>query len=221
MPRPEGVRIAVIDSGVHPAHPHIDAARLLPGVAVGRDGAIVGDDTLDRLGHGTAVTAAIQEKAPGAWIVPVRVFDDRLATTGTALVAAIDWCAGADVDIVNLSLGTANPAHAAALAEVVVRAGVPVVAAREAGGAPCWPGAGEGAIGVVVDPDCTRGAFRRLADGSYAASGEPRPIPGVPARGNLAGISFAVANVTGLLAQALANPASRSTIQKQPIAPTA
>ncbi|PCD02111.1 hypothetical protein COC42_11575 [Sphingomonas spermidinifaciens] len=221
MPPPETVRIAVIDSGVHPAHPHVDARRLLPGVAVHRNGAIAADDTLDRLGHGTAVTAAIQEKAPGAWIVPVRVFDDKLTTTATALVAAIDWCAGAGVDFINLSLGTANRAHAEALAEAVMRAGIPVVAAREAGGVPCWPGAGDGAIGVVVDPDCPRGAFRRLGHGSYAASGEPRPIPGVPARGNLAGISFAVANVTGLLAQALANPASRSIIQKQPIAPTA
>lgn len=221
MPRPEAVRVAVIDSGVHPAHPHVDAARLLPGVGIGRDGKVVAGDTLDRLGHGTAVTAAIQEKAPGAWIVPVRVFEDRLATTATALVAAIDWCAGAGVDLVNLSLGTANPAHAQRLVEAVERAGIPVVAPVEAGGQPCWPGAGDGAIGVTLDPDCPREVMRATAAG-YAASGEPRPVPGVPPRGNLAGISFAVANVTGLLAaQALAKPASRSTIQKQPIAPTA
>ena len=31
------------------------------------------------------------------------------------------------------------------------------------------------------------------------ASGYPRPIPGVPPERNLKGISFAVANVTGLL----------------------
>jgi hypothetical protein len=32
------------------------------------------------------------------------------------------------------------------------------------------------------------------------ASGYPRPIPGVPAERNLKGLSFAVANATGLLA---------------------
>ena len=34
----------------------------------------------------------------------------------------------------------------------------------------------------------------------FAASGYPRPIPGVPREKNLKGISFAVANVTGTLA---------------------
>jgi hypothetical protein len=35
------------------------------------------------------------------------------------------------------------------------------------------------------------------------ASGFPRPIPGVPPERNLKGLSFAVANATGLLAVAL------------------
>ena len=34
-----------------------------------------------------------------------------------------------------------------------------------------------------------------------AAAPYPRPIPGVPVEGNLNGISFAVANVTGMLAR--------------------
>lgn len=38
------------------------------------------------------------------------------------------------------------------------------------------------------------------------ASGYPRPIPGVPPERNLKGISFAVANVTGVLARAMATP---------------
>ena len=52
---PDPVRIAIIDSGVHPDHPHIDAARLLPGFSVARDGSFTQGDTLDDLGHGTAV----------------------------------------------------------------------------------------------------------------------------------------------------------------------
>jgi hypothetical protein len=35
---------------------------------------------------------------------------------------------------------------------------------------------------------------------SFVAPGFPRPIPGVPPDKNLKGLSFAVANVTGLLA---------------------
>ena len=32
-----GIRIAVVDSGVHPRHPHIAAANLAPGAAIARD----------------------------------------------------------------------------------------------------------------------------------------------------------------------------------------
>jgi hypothetical protein len=38
------------------------------------------------------------------------------------------------------------------------------------------------------------------------ASGYPRPIPGVSPERNLKGISFAVANVTGVLARVMAPP---------------
>ena len=56
-----GIRIAIIDSGVQPGHDHIDASRLLPGAPIAGDGTIdmAPEATLNRLGHGTAVTAAI------------------------------------------------------------------------------------------------------------------------------------------------------------------
>ena len=49
------------------------------------------DDYVDRLGHGTAVAAAIREKAPDAEIFAVKVFDRELGATGEALVAACEW----------------------------------------------------------------------------------------------------------------------------------
>ena len=62
-------------------------------------------------------------------------------------------------------------------------------------------------VGVLLDWDCPRDGIRLHAtsDGRkvYAASGYPRPIPGVPPERNLKGISFAVANVTGCLARDL------------------
>lgn len=201
------VRVAVIDSGVHPTHPHIRADRLEAGVAVARDGTVTAgeDATLDRLGHGTAVTAAIQEKAPEALCIPVRVFGDGLRASATALAAAIRWSIAAKVDAINLSLGTVNPAHAAllqAVTDAAFDAGIALIAAREAGGAPCYPGSLERAIGVGLDWNCPREGCHALADG-FLASGQPRPIPGVEPRRNLYGISFAVANLTGLAARAL------------------
>lgn len=201
------LRIAVIDSGVHPDHPHILADRLLPGVAIMADGSIdAGPDcTLDRLGHGTAVTAAIQERAGEALVIPIRVFREHLRTSARALVTAIDRAVGEGAGLINCSLGTGNPAHAALFDAAVARAvaaGVRVVApATGADGAPCWPGQSEGASRVALDWDLPRGAVI-LREGLYHAAGYPRPIPGMPETRNLQGISFATAQVTGWLAAA-------------------
>ncbi|WP_082355830.1 S8 family serine peptidase [Novosphingobium sp. AAP83] len=201
----EPLRIAVIDSGVHPTHPHIAADRLLPGLSLLADGTVLSgeDEALDRLGHGTAVTAAIQEQAPDALILPIRVFREGLRASARALAGAIRCAIEAQVDLINLSLGTPNAAHAdvfAALADEAVAAGALIVAAREAEGAPCWPGCLPQVLGVGLDWDVPRGGPGLGADGAVYASGYPRPIPGVPQQRNLYGISFAVAQVTGWVA---------------------
>lgn len=198
--------IAVIDSGVHPAHPHIDAGRLLPGCSVLADGTVLWDEveTLDTLGHGTAVTAAIQEHAPEAAILPIRVFRNGLRASARALATGIRQAMEARVDLINLSLGTTNPAHAevfATLAGEAAAQGTLMVAAFEADGTPCWPGCLPQVMGVGLDWDLPRGQPRLSADRRMImASGYPRPIPGVEPRRNLYGISFAVAQVTGCIA---------------------
>ncbi|WP_246543315.1 subtilisin-like serine protease QhpE [Novosphingobium profundi] len=204
-----GMRVAVIDSGVHPAHPHIDAARLAPGVWIDREGTRHSDEdaTLDRLGHGTAVTAAILEKAPEATCLPIRVFADKLGTTARALGEAMRWAIEAEVDLINLSLGTPNMAHAEFFRTIVEEArdaGITVIAAHDAEGVPCLPGRLPGVLGVTLDWDCPRARYYvpEGKPGCLAASGYPRAIPGVAPTRNLYGISFAVAQVTGFAALA-------------------
>jgi len=99
---------------------------------------------------------------------------------------------------VNLSLGTENPAHRDGFVKIL---GQDLVVVSAAGS---LPGSLPGVIGVLPDPDCPRDIFR-YRGGVFHASPYPRPIPGVPVAGNLQGISFAVANMTGLAAQALQN----------------
>ena len=197
-----GVRVAVIDSGVHVEHPHIRA--VAGGVSVSADGALIERDFADRLGHGTAVLAAIQERAPEAEYWAVKLFDARLQSTGAALFRAIEWAIEQRMDLVNLSLGTTNEAHAGRLAELVERArsaDVSLISART-----CYPGCLEGVFGVSLDEECARTGFRmRQTAGcfEFSASGYPRPAPGIPPERNLHGISFAVANMTGFAARAL------------------
>ncbi|MEZ5285502.1 MAG: S8 family serine peptidase [Vicinamibacterales bacterium] len=200
----QGVRIVVIDSGVHAWHPHVGGVQGGAGIGAGGER---GPDFVDRLGHGTAVTAAIREKAPGAEILVARVFEDRLEATAAALVSAIGWGAEQGASIINLSLGTANAAHAGALSDAVraaQAAGVMVVSAGEHEGVKWLPGTLPGVVAVEVDWRMARhrAVVEHRAGGATVvrASGYPRPIPGVPAERNLKGVSFAVANATGVLA---------------------
>ena len=205
MSRP--ARIAVIDSGVHARHPHVNG--VAGGVSITPDGREE-TDYLDRLGHGTAVTAVIREKAPDAQIYAVKVFHDSLATNIRSLIHALEWSARNGMELINLSLGTDNPQHEALLRATVDQlAGnsIQLVAAHEDSGVRWLPGILPGVVPVALDWDCPRDEYRTsvLPDGRtlYRASGFPRPIPGVAPERNLKGISFAVANVTGLLAKTL------------------
>jgi subtilisin family serine protease len=199
-----GVRVAVIDSGIHASHPHVGG--IAAGASFDRLGRIGGDGA-DRLGHGTAVAAAIREKAPEAELLSARVFDTSLETTALALVAAMRWAMGQGAAILNLSLGTTNadhePALAAAVADATAR-GAMVVAAAPTAEARWLPGALPGVVAVELDWGAARDACRVSVDARGAmrvrASGYPRPIPGVPPERNFKGQSFAVANATGLLA---------------------
>jgi hypothetical protein len=203
--RGRGVSIAVIDSGVHAHHPHI--GRLAGGIAIRDDGTVEGD-LVDRLGHGTAITAAIQEKAPEAEIHIVKVFHDTLSTNVEALVQAIDWAVSGGVRLINLSLGTANPRNERLLSEAIARGrvcGTIVVSAGVHRGNVWYPGSLADVVGVGLAGDCPRHRvwFEELEHCVARASGFARPIPGVPPARNLNGVSFSVANTTGVLARIL------------------
>lgn len=197
----KGVVVAVIDSGVHASHPHIGGVASGVNLCDGGDAA----DYADRIGHGTAVAAAIREKSPGADLLAVRVFDRELVTSAEVLAHAIRWAAEHGAQLINLSLGTSNAAREPLLSEAVRDAkarGATVVSARETDGVRWLPGSLPDVAGVRVDWACERDELV-AENGAFRASGYPRPIPGVPPERNLSGVSFAVANVTGFLARAI------------------
>jgi subtilisin family serine protease len=198
-----GVKIAVIDSGVSVPHPHIGT--VLGGITIDEAGETSGhiDNYADRIGHGTAVMAAIMEKAPDAEYFAVRVFQSSLRTKIEFLLRAIEWSIEQRVHLINLSLGTSNPAHAERFAPLIARAaeaGTILISAASA-----LPGSMPSVLSVTEDRDCPRDQYRcvRTSRGlEFSTSGYPRPIPGVPPEHNLNGISFAVANMTGFAARA-------------------
>jgi len=201
-----GVKVAIIDSGVNPAHPHVGG--VAGGARISSGEADSPSDFLDYIGHGTAVAAAIREKAPDAQLYAVKVFDRALTTNIDAILKAIDWCIEHDMDVINLSLGTVNVEHRDAIEQTVARAaekGTVLVAAREMSGKPSLPGCLTSVIGVVVDWEISRDRYEVSCAGdepAFIASAYPRDIPGVARERNMSGISFAVANMTGFVARA-------------------
>jgi hypothetical protein len=199
-----GVKVAVIDSGVNAAHPHIlgPVKTIMLGVAHS------GESEEDRLGHGTAVTAAIQEKAPDAEYFAVKLFGSSLRATTSLLIEAIEWAVANRMDVINLSLGTGKMEARDRFQALVDRgrsAGSVLVSARMNNLHLMLPGSLPQVIGVDVDWNLPRNRYRiETTDGScsFFASGYPRSLPGVPRERNLNGISFAVANMSGFVARA-------------------
>jgi subtilisin family serine protease len=205
------VKIAIIDSGIHAGHPHV--GEIAGAVEITLSGE--GNDPIDRLGHGTAVAGAVREKAPEAELYAVKVFDRRLSANIGVILRALEWCRSHHMDLINLSLGTENPGHRDSFLRVI---GEDLLVVSAAG---ALPGSLAEVIGVAADADCPRDSFR-YRDGVFYASPYPRPIPGVPVARNLQGASFAVANMTGLVARALktsSRPEIRETLIAQSESP--
>ena len=191
----------MVDSGIASGHPHVGV--------VSRGVLLKPDDTEwpdfgDRSGHGTAVAAAILEKAPDIELLAVRVFERELATSAALLARGIRWAAEHGAHLINLSLGTPNVARREVLLEAVefaVSRGATVVSALDVDGVPYLPGSLPGVIAVRLDWELPRETLIVDDTNTWRASGFPRPIPGVAPKRNLNGISFAVANASGFLAR--------------------
>ena len=120
----EGVRVAVVDSGIDAAHPDLDRrVDIDAGVVVALETA--GDEVVvtpgphdDAFGHGTACAGIIHGLAPEASIASVRVLGEGLGGKAKAFLAGLGWAVEQGFDIINLSLGTSRRDWALAFYEV-------------------------------------------------------------------------------------------------------
>ena len=107
-----GVRVAIIDSGVDGSHPLVGEVTQAVAVerhADGDEGIRFVEGTHDDLyGHGTACAAIIRSLAPHVELVSVRVLGGELKGSAFTFAHGLGWCLNHDIDVVNLSLSTAN-----------------------------------------------------------------------------------------------------------------
>lgn len=107
----EGVRVAVIDTGVDADHPALEGCVDAGGgveLVVGDEGAadVRTGHHRDAFGHGTACAGIVHALAPGARVTSVKVLGDRAAGSATAFLGGLEWAVAQGFDVVNLSLGT-------------------------------------------------------------------------------------------------------------------
>ncbi|MBM4255890.1 MAG: hypothetical protein FJ147_08330 [Deltaproteobacteria bacterium] len=201
-----GVRVALIDSGVNAQHSHVGFVTGGVSLSLATDGTIQQhEDCSDRIGHGTALAGILRAKAPQVELYAVKVFNDRLQVSFPVLEAALRWGIEHQMHVINLSLGTANPAHRDRCLAIIAEAhaaGTVLVASSPAGQTNVLPAVLPGVIGVANDERCDWGDYVYVADDPipFRAHSCPRPLPGPAQARNFQGPSFASAHVSALLA---------------------
>jgi subtilisin family serine protease len=136
------VVIAVVDTGIDPAHPDL-AAKLVPGYNFYANNT----DTSDAYGHGTKVAgaaAAISNNGLGvasvAWqnlIMPARVSDTSGYAYYSTVASALTWAVDHGAKVMNVSIGgVAGSSAVTSAAQYVMQQGGVVVAA--AGNCGCF-----------------------------------------------------------------------------------
>lgn len=205
--RGEGVRIAVVDTGVDTVHPDF-------GGRLGRVRDFVADGRSAAETHGTAVAgiiAAVPDNgigiagiAPDATVISLRACWSASGALGACnsftLAQALAAAAGAQAGIVNLSLGGPPDALLTRIVERLLARGVVVVGAvPPSGRREGFPTAIEGVI--AVDASTRRPASHRVL---YAPGSEVFTLTPAGRYDVASGSSMAAAEVSGVAALLLA-----------------
>lgn len=221
---PDGsnIRIAVIDTARDRTHPAL--ANI-----VADDFDALPDTPVVNADHGTSIIGLIagqdvfQGVAPGAHIYHARAFENG-RSNANAILAALDWSAEQNVQIVNMSfVGPRNNLFEQACNAAYER-GILLVAAAGNNG-PKAPVAYPGAYKSVVAVTATDDQNHRMAQaniGSYIAISAPgvgvmAPIPG-GGFDSVTGTSFAAAIYTGAVANLMKRDPAQSALEIERIA---
>jgi subtilisin len=194
----EGVKVAVIDSGVDADHPAVQSVE--GGVIVEYDAdsprgiKITETPHEDLYGHGTACAGIIRGLAPACEIYSVRVLGSNLKGRGTVFAAGLEWAIESGMNVVNLSLSTGRPDYYGMfhrLADRAYFANTVIVAAINNVPAPSYPAQFSSVVSVAARDD----------DGGNGLAYNPAP----PVEFGAPGINVAVAWSGGRTVRATGN----------------
>lgn len=205
-----GVRIGILDSGIESLLPELDGRVVgsfdVVEPSVGAPRVVPMKRGEDLTGHGTACAYIIHQQAPEAEIYDLRVIGEGMDSTSEKLIAALEFAAAEQWDVLNLSLGTdKNYEQLARLADAAFYNGAIWVAAKDGKHDRAnFPAAFPSVIGVDMDHFENSTDFRFFRDRpiEVEASGIYVEAPG-PDGGmhQYTGSSFACPQVAGIAAR--------------------
>ncbi|MGH8193970.1 MAG: S8 family serine peptidase [Woeseiaceae bacterium] len=173
LPRSPGVRLGLIDSAVSKEHSSLADVRIFARDFVPYEGK-------RPLGHGTAVASIMAANLPDdAEILAASVFFQKRGyapgASTESLLEALDWLAGSQVDVINMSLaGPADELLERALVELADDGPTVVAAVGNNGptGEPLYPAAYESVLGITAI-DRERRIFAYANRGDHVAFAAP------------------------------------------------
>jgi len=212
--RGEGVKVAIIDSGIDLSHPALAGLELEDDITVSCDGInlqIAEGDGTDVYGHGTAVASLVRREAPGVKLGSFRALDSSNHARSFVIAECVNQAISRGYQVINCSFGCRGlPRYVMDYKEWVDRAyleGVQVVAAcsnidvgiRE------WPAYFPSVIsvrGIDCEPDSFYFTARRMV--SFLACGERVEVPWLHGGTKVeTGSSYAAPLIAGKIARLL------------------
>lgn len=175
----EGIRVAVLDTGVALEHPDL-RDHLIPGYNALDPGSAPRDVpdgvTNAAVGHGTMVAGIVARVAPGARIIPIRVLNGDGDGTLLSVVKGLQYAMEQHAQVINISFGTTQESDL--LEEALDRAedaGMVIVASVGNDGSSVrrFPAAFGGTLGVAsIEPNLRKSSFSNFgSDVAVAAPG--------------------------------------------------
>jgi subtilisin family serine protease len=107
----QGVKVAIIDSGIDAAHPAVGEVNGYAALAWNADNESVEVDENpheDLFGHGTACAGIIRSLAPNVAVYSIRVLGADLRGKSLVFAEGIRWAVDHGMDVINMSLSTGN-----------------------------------------------------------------------------------------------------------------
>lgn len=210
----EGIKVAIIDSGIDLSHAALAGLQLEDDIAVSCDGInlrIAEGHGTDVYGHGTAVASLVRREAPGARLGSFRALDSSNHARSFVIAECVNQAINRGYQVINCSFGCRGlPRYVMDYKEWVDRAyleGVQVVAAcsnidvgiRE------WPAYFPSVIsvrGIDCDPDVFYFRAGRMV--SFLACGERVEVPWLRGETKVeTGSSYAAPLIAGKIAKLL------------------